>query len=167
MGERAMESPPRLHGRPHHQELRPPLGGHAGHFLSDAARARADDLAAHPEAVGAGHRGRRLEPLSNAHELPVEVCIERQLALQDGRGDENDSGAAIGCEPAGEVDRVLGLGVVEQGDDDRAVRDRTRPAREATRTTVQQVYVRQLHRISWYGTEARITCGSTSRRRFT
>jgi hypothetical protein len=27
--------------------------------------------------------------------------------------------------------------------------------------------VGQLHRRSWYGTEARITCGSTSRSRFT
>jgi hypothetical protein len=32
---------------------------------------------------------------------------------------------------------------------------------------VQEVDVRKPHRKSWYGTEARITCGSTSRSRFT
>jgi hypothetical protein len=137
--ERAMESAPRLDGRADDQELRPPLGGNAGHFLPEAPRARADDLAAHPDAVGAGHRGCRLEPLSNVHELPVEVCVERQLALQDGRCDEDDSGAAVGGEPAGEVDRVLRLCVVEQGDDDRAVRDRARPAREAPRAAMEEV----------------------------
>jgi hypothetical protein len=32
---------------------------------------------------------------------------------------------------------------------------------------VEDVWVREFHRISWYGTEARITWGSTSSRRFT
>jgi hypothetical protein len=147
--ERAMESAPRLDGRAHDQELRPPLGGKAGHVLPEAPRARADDLAPHPHAVGADHRGCRLEPLSNAHELPVEVCVERQLALEDGGCDEDDSGTPIGGEPAGEVDRVLGLRVVEQRDDDGAVRDRARPAREAARATMKEMYIRDLHRISW------------------
>jgi hypothetical protein len=147
--ERAMESAPRLDGRADDQKFRPPLRRNAGHFLPEAPRARADDLTAHPDAVGAGHRGCGLEPLSNAHELPVEVCVERQLALQDGRCDEDDSGAAIGGEPAGEVDRVLGLRVVEQRDDDRAVRDRTRPAREATSATMERSDVGKSHRSSW------------------
>jgi hypothetical protein len=149
VGERAMESAPRLDGRADDQELRTSLGGDAGHVLAEAARPRTDDLATHADAVGSGHRSRGLEPLLDTHELPVEVCVERQLALEDGGRDEDDSGAAIGGEPAGEVDRVLGLRVVEQGDDDRAIRDRTRPAREATRATVEDVYVRESHRISW------------------
>ena len=149
MWERAVETAPRLDRRADDHELSTSLGSNAGHFLPEAPRARADDLAAHPDAVGAGHCGCGLESLSNVHELPVEVCVERQLALQYGRSDKDDSGAAVGCEPAGEVDRVLRLCVVEQGDDDRAVRDRTRPAREATRATVQDVYVRESHRISW------------------
>jgi hypothetical protein len=32
---------------------------------------------------------------------------------------------------------------------------------------MQEPDVGRFHRNSWYGTEARITCGSTSRRRFT
>jgi hypothetical protein len=83
--------------------------------------------------------------------------VERELALEHGRCDEDDSGAAVGREPAGEVDRVLGLRVVEQRDDDGAIRNRAGPAREAARATVKEVYVRKPHRISWYGTEARIT----------
>ena len=63
-------------------------------------------------------------------ELPVEVRIDRQLALEDGGRDEHDSGAPICGEPAGEIERVLRLLPVEQRHDDAAVGDRARPARE-------------------------------------
>jgi hypothetical protein len=155
--ERAAESALRLDRRTDDQELRSTLHRDACDFLAEAPRPRTDDLAAHSDAVGSGHRSRQLEPLPEAHELPVEMRVERELALEHGRCDEDDSGAAVGREPAGEVDRVLGLRVVEQRDDDGAIRDRAGPAREAARATVEEVYVRKPHRISWYGTEARIT----------
>jgi len=134
-----MESAPRLDGRADDHELRPSLLGNASHFLSEAPRPRADDFAPHAHAVGSGHRCGGLEPLPDAHELPVEVGIERKLALEHGGRDEDDSRAAVGSEPAGEVDSVLGLRVVEQRDGDGAVRDRAGPAREATRAPVQEV----------------------------
>jgi hypothetical protein len=77
------------------------------------------------------------------------VRVERQLALDDERRDEDDADAAVGGEPAGQVERVLGLGAVEQGHDDAAVRDRARPAREAPRPAVEQSDIGEPHRSSW------------------
>jgi hypothetical protein len=93
--------------------------------------------------------------------------VERQLALDDERRHEHDAGAAIGGEPAGEIERVLGLLPLEQWDDDAAVGDRAGPACDTPRPATQHPDVRPLHRMSWYGTEARITCGSKSSSRFT
>ena len=144
-----MKAAPRLDRRADDHELGPPFRSDAGHFLSEAPRAGANDLAAHTDSIGGRNRGGQIEPLPEGDELAVEVRVDRQLALEHGRCDEHDSRAAVGGEPAGEVDRVLGLGVVEQRDDDGAIRDRTGPAREAPRATVEEVYVRESHRISW------------------
>ena len=75
--------------------------------------------------------------------------VQRQLALDDERPDEDDAGAAVGGEAAGEVERVLGLLLVEQRHDDAAIGDRARPAREAPRAAVERPDVRELHRMSW------------------
>jgi len=77
------------------------------------------------------------------------VGVERQLALEDGRRDEHDSRAAVGREPAGKVERVLGLLLLEQRDDDRAVGNRLRPERKAARPAAEPPDVRQPHRSSW------------------
>jgi hypothetical protein len=144
-----VEAAPRLDRRADDDELGAALGRDARDFLAEAPRPRADDLAPHRDAVRARHRGRRLQSLLQALELPVEVCIQRQLALEDGRGHEDDARAAIGRELAGEVERMLGLLAIEQRHDDGAIGDRARPACEAARAAVQEAYVRQLHRISW------------------
>jgi hypothetical protein len=162
-----VESAPRLDRRADDDELGPALGRNARDLLAEVSGPRADDLSAHADAVRARDRSRRLEPLLQIHELPVEVRVDRQLALEYGRRHEDDPGASIGREPTGEVDGVLRLLPVEQGHDDRAIRDRARPAREAPGTAAEEMDVRKLHRIRWYGTEARITWGSTSSRRFT
>ena len=162
-----VEAAPRLDRRADDDELRAALGGHARDLLSEAARPGADDLPPHRDAVGRGHRVRGLQPLLEAHQLPVEMRVDRQLTLEDCRRNEDDARAAVGREPAGEVERVLGLLPVEQRHDDRAVRDRARPAREAAGAAAEEMDVGQLHLMSWYGTEARITWGSTSSRRFT
>ncbi len=125
------------------------LRGDARNFFAEASGARADDLPPHPDAVRARHRGRRLEPLLQTGEPAVHVRVQRQLALDDERRDEDDPGAAIGGEPTRKIEGMLGLIPVEQGHDERAIRDRARPAREAPCATVQEVYVRELHRISW------------------
>ena len=161
------EASARLDRRSDDDELGATLGGYVRDGLAETSRPRPDDLAAHADPVRARDCGRRLEPLLQLGERAVEVGVQRQLALEDGRGHEHDSRAAIGGKPAGEVERVLRLLPFEQRDDDRAVRDRLGPKRQATSAPVQPPDVRQLHRMSWYGTEARITCGSTSSSRFT
>jgi hypothetical protein len=79
----------------------------------------------------------------------VHVRVERELLLDDERRDEDDPGAAVGREPAGEVERVLGLLLVEQRHDDAAVGDRAGPAREAPRAAGQHSDVGELHRNRW------------------
>jgi len=144
-----VEAASRFDGSPYDDELRPALGGDPRDLLADAAGARADDLPAYVDAVGGRDCGRSLETLLEARALSVEMRVERQLALEDGRGDQHDPGAAVCCEPAGDVERVLGLLPVEQRHDDAAVGDRARPTREAARAPVQQPEVWQPHRISW------------------
>ena len=116
--------------------------------LAEAARPRAHDLAPHADAVRGRHRGGRLEPLPQLGEPVVHVGIERQLALDHEWSDEDDAGAAVGGETAGEVERVLRLLAVEQRDGDAAVRDRARPAREMPGATMEEVKVRAPHRRS-------------------
>lgn len=162
-----MKAAPRLDRRTHDDELRTALRGDTCDVLAEASRPHSDHLAPHVDAVRGGHRGRRLEPLLQAAELSVEVRVQGQLPLEDGRSDQNDPGTAIGGEPAGQIERVLRLLRVQQRHDDAPVGDRARPAREMPRPAPQQPDVGQPHRMSGYGTEARITCGSTSRSRFT
>ena len=162
-----MEAPPRLHGRADDEELGPMLCGDAGHVLAEAARPRPHDLPPDADAVRGRHRRRRLEPLPELGDPAVHVRVERQLALDDERRHEHDAGAAVRREAAGEIERVLRLLLVEQRHDDAAIRDRARPAREAARAMVQEPYVREFHRSSWYGTETRTTFGSKSRSRLT
>jgi hypothetical protein len=144
-----VEAAPRLDRRADDDELGAALGRDARDLLAETPRPRTHDLASHPDAVRARHRGRRLEPLLEARELPVEVRVERQLALEDGRRHEDDPGATVGGEPAGEVESVLRLLPVEQRHHDGAIGDRPRPACKATGAAVEEVDVRQLHRMSW------------------
>ncbi len=143
------------------------LGCDAPDVVTEAPRPRADDLQPDADAVRAGDRSRLLEPFLEAHELPVEVCVDRQLTLEDGRRDEDDPRAAICGEAAREVEGMLGLLAVEQRHDDAAIRDRARPTLEATCPPTEDPEIRHPHRMSWYGTDARITLGSTSSSRFT
>ena len=144
-----MEAEPGLDRRADDDELCTTLGGDARDLLAEASRPRPDDLAPHRDAVRGGHRSRRLEAPLEAHELTVEVRGERQLELEDRRGDEDDPSPAVGREPAGEVERVLGLRPVEQRHDDRAIADRARPACEAAGAAAEEMDIRPLHRISW------------------
>jgi hypothetical protein len=138
----------RLDWRADDDELRTPFRGNARDVLPEAPRTRADDLASHRDAVGIRHARGRLEPFLELGERAVHVRVQRQLAIDDERGDEDDPGAAVRGQPAGEVERVLRLLPVEQRHDDAAVRDRARPAREAAGAMVEKAYVRELHRRS-------------------
>jgi len=140
-------------------------GGDSRGVLAEASRPRAHDLPPHGDAVRGRHRGRRLEPLLELGEPAVHVRVERQLALDDQWSHEHDAGAPVGCETAGEIERVLGLLPVEQRHRDAPIGDRARPAREVPGAAVEDPDVGELHRSSWYGTETRTTFGSKSRSR--
>lgn len=116
-------------------------------LASERAGARADDGAVRADPVRLGDRGRLRERLAERLDLRVEMGVERQLLRDDEGCDEDDVGAAVGREAAGEVERVLRLGAAEQRHDDAAVTE-------------------QPHS-SWYGTLARMTPGSSRRSRFT
>jgi hypothetical protein len=102
-----------LDRRADHDELGATLGSDARDLLAETSGSRANDLPPHRDSVGGRHRGRGLEPLLQAHELSVEVCVDWQLALEHGRRDEDDPGTAVGSEPAGEVERMLRLLAIE------------------------------------------------------
>ena len=144
-----MEAPPRLDRRSHDDELGSTLGGDARNFFAEASGTGAHDLPPDGDAVGGRHLGGAVEPLLQAGERAVHVGVQRQLALDDERPDEDDPGAAVGSEAAGEVERMLGLLLVEQRYHDSAISDRARPARKAPRAPVKDVNVGDPHRISW------------------
>jgi hypothetical protein len=77
------------------------------------------------------------------------VRVQRQLALEHGRRDEHDARAAVGREPARKDERMLSLLLIEQRDDDAAVRDRLRPQGDAPSAPTEPPDVRQPHRRSW------------------
>jgi hypothetical protein len=144
-----VEAAPRIDRRADDDELRAVFGRDARDLLAETSGPRADDLLPHPDAIRARHRGCALDPRLQAGEPAVHMSVDRQLLLDHERGNEDDAGAAIGREPAGEVERVLGLFLVEQRHDDAAVGDRARPARETPRAAVQHSDVGELHRSSW------------------
>jgi hypothetical protein len=165
--EGTVEAAPRLDRRANDHQLCAAFGRDARDFRAEAPGPRPDDLRPDRDTVRGGDCGRRLDSLLQAHELPVEVRVDRQLALEDGGRDEHDPGAPVCSEAAGKIDRVLRLLPVEQRHHDAAVGDRARPARESARAAMERSDVGHPHLMSWYGTEARITFGSTSSSRFT
>jgi hypothetical protein len=126
-------------------ELGPVLVDDLGEVVSERALARADDPAPDADAVRVGDRRRVVERRLQYDELGVEVRVERQLLRNDERRDEDDLGAAVTGEAAGEVEGVLGLLTAEQRDDDAAVADRGRPPREAAGAARKRMEVRTLH----------------------
>jgi len=108
-----VEAAPRFDRRAHHQELGAAFDGHPGDLVAEAARTGAYDLPPHADAVRGREGGRRLEPLLEHVELAVEMGIQRQLAIDDERRDQHDPRAAVGGEPAGEVEGVFRLLALE------------------------------------------------------
>jgi hypothetical protein len=147
--EGAAEPAPRFHGGADDEKLRAALGGGVGHLLRKAPGAGTDDLLPHGDAVGARDRDCRLDSPLEVSENVVHARVQRQLAIDDERRDEDDAGATVGGEPARQVERVLGLLAVEQRHDDAPVGDRARPACETASPTVEQLHLGWLHRSSW------------------
>jgi hypothetical protein len=103
--------------------------GDLRHLLPERALPRPHDHPPHADAVRVGDRSGMVEAFAELRE--VEVRVERQLLCDHERRDEHDARAAVGGQAAGEVDPVLRLGATEERDDDMAVADGSRAAREA------------------------------------
>jgi hypothetical protein len=143
--ERALEAAPRLDRRAHDDELGATLVRHACDLLAEQPRARPDDLAPYADAVRSRDCRGRVEPVAQPALLAVEACVERQLPLDEERRDEDDPCAAVGREPAREIERLLRLLPLEQRHDDRPIADRTGPTREPPGAMVQQADVGESH----------------------
>lgn len=145
-----MEAAARLDRRSDDDELGAVVGRDPRGVLAEAAGARPDDPPPHADSVGLRDRGRSVEPPPQLGELTVELRVQRQLAGDDERRHEHDARAAVGGEPAGEVERVLRLLSVEERHDDAAVRDRAGPAGEPPRPVAEEADVEtDPHRSSW------------------
>ena len=148
MRKRPPETAPRLDRRTDDDELSPVLGRDAGDFLAGEPRPCSNDLTPDADPVRRGDRRRGIEPLAELSQ--VEARIERQLALDDERRDEDDSRPAVGGETAREVEGVLGLLPLEQRHDDRPVGDRPRPPRQPARAAVDEPEIEaRSHRMTW------------------
>ena len=123
--------------------------GDLGELGSERAFARPDDAPGHADAVRISDRGSMVEPGAQLRQLGVEVRVEGQLLRDDQRRDEDDVGAAVGGESAGEIDRVLGLLAAEQRHDDAAIANRGRAAREAPGAATDEAKVGKPHRKIW------------------
>ena len=125
------------------------VAGHLGELMAKRAGAGADHSPPRPHAVRLGDRVGAVEPLAERLDLGVEMGVERQVAGDEERGDEDDARAPVGGEPAGEVERVHRLLVAEQGHDDAAVADRHCPPREPPQPPLQRSDVGTSHRRIW------------------
>lgn len=143
-----VEAAPRLDRRADDDEFGAALGGDPGDVLADTAGARADDLAADTDTVRGSDGSGGVETCAQRAEIGVEARLKRQLALDDERRHEDHPRATIGCEPAGEVERMLRLLPLEQRHDDAPIGDRARPARQTARATEERPDVGQPHRTS-------------------
>ncbi len=168
MRERVLEAAPRLDWRTDDDELGAALVRHTRDFISEQTRARPDDLAPPADAVRRRDRRGRVKPVAQHAQLLVEAGVERKLALDEERRDENDPRAAIGGEPAREIERVLRLLPLEQRHGDGPVGDGTCATRQPVGVATEPTDANaEPHRITWYGTDARITCRSKSSSRLT
>jgi hypothetical protein len=118
-----MEATPRLDGGPDDDEFGAALGRDARDPLAETSGTRADDLSPHRHAVRARDGGGTFEPLPQARERAVHVGVERELPLHHQWRDEHDSRPAVGGEPAGEIEGVLRLRLVEQRHDNASIGD--------------------------------------------
>ena len=112
------ETPLRLDAGPDHDERGVCALGGVGDGASKLAGTRSHDLSvrADPIALGQCPLAAELDPEHLL--LGLEVRIEGQLPVDEERRQQEDVRAPIGGKPAGQVQRMPGVLLVEQRDDD-------------------------------------------------
>jgi hypothetical protein len=147
--ERATKAEPRLDGRADDDELGAMIVRDLRQLAAERSLPRPDDPAAGADAVRLRDRRGMAERGAQSGDLRIEVRVEGQLLRDEERRDEDDARAAVGGEPAREVERVDGLGAPEERHHDRPVADGGRAAGEALRATADGADVRPAHQSSW------------------
>lgn len=132
--------------------------GDLGDLLPEPAFSRSHDHAPHADAIRICDRRSLVE--TRAQLGDIEVCVERKLLLDDERRHEDDTGAAVGSEPAREIEGMLCLDKAEERDDDVPVAHRGGAAGDPAQPAAGREP--DPHRSRWYGTLVRMTFGSNS-----
>ena len=107
------EAPLGLDGGSDHDEGGAYVLGGVGDGASELAGPCAHDLSVRADAIALGKRPLAAELDTERRFLTVEVSIERQLPVDEERRQQEDARATIGGQPAGQVQRVTGVLLVE------------------------------------------------------
>jgi len=115
------EAPLRLDGGSDHDEGGAYVFSGVGNGASKLAGPGAHDLPVRADPVTLGKRPIAAELDTEGGFFTVEVSIERQLPVDEERRQQEDASPTIGGEPAGQVQRMPGVLLVEQRNDDHPV----------------------------------------------
>jgi hypothetical protein len=111
----------RLDGGSDHDERRAHVLRGVGDRAPELTGTRADDLSVRADPVALGQRTLATELDTKNPFLTVEVSIERQFPVDEERCQQEDACTTIGREPASQVQRMPGVLLVEQRDEDHPV----------------------------------------------
>src|SRR6266700_5868956 len=108
----------RLDGGAEHDEGGAHVLGGVRDGASELAGPRAHDLSARADPIAFGERPLAAQLDTKNPFLTVEVSIERQLPVDEERRQQEDPCTTIGGKPASQVQRMAGVLLIEQRDDD-------------------------------------------------
>jgi hypothetical protein len=111
----------RLDGGSDHDERGSHVLRGVGDRASELTGPRSHDLSVRPDPVALGQRALATQLDTKNLFLTREVSIERQLPVDEERRQQEDACTALAGEPASEVQRMPGVLLVEQWDDDHPV----------------------------------------------
>ena len=131
------EAPLRLDGGSEHDERGAYVLGGIGDGASELARPGAHDLSMRADPVALGERPLAAQLDTQCAFLTVEVSIEGQLPVDEERRQQEDARPTVGGKPAGEVQCMAGVLLVEQRNDDHAVPAGEAASRSAETTMTQ------------------------------
>jgi hypothetical protein len=111
----------RLDGGSDHDERGAHVLRGVGDRASELTRPRAHDLSVRTDPVALGQRALTTELDSKCLFLTVEMSVKRQLPVDKKGRQQEDARAPIGGEPASKIERMTGVLLVQERDDDHPV----------------------------------------------